>query len=42
MNKRKIAVAAVGITGLLTGTVCASQAIADPSGPGVLLAKGGS
>ena len=33
MNKRKIAVAAVGITGLLTGTVCASQAIADPSGP---------
>ncbi|MGW1884820.1 substrate-binding domain-containing protein [Streptomyces sp. NPDC001970] len=33
MNKRKTAIAAVGIAGLLTGSVCASQAVADPSGP---------
>ncbi|MET9874377.1 hypothetical protein ABZZ36_07070 [Actinacidiphila glaucinigra] len=32
MNIRKFAVAAVGVAGLLTGTVCASVAVADPSG----------
>lgn len=29
---RKIAIAAVGVAGLLTGTVCAGAAVADPSG----------
>ncbi|MFJ3903011.1 hypothetical protein [Streptomyces sp. NPDC090025] len=33
MNKSKAAVAAVGLAGLLTGTLCATQAVADPSGP---------
>jgi ABC-type phosphate transport system substrate-binding protein len=33
VNKRKIAIAAVGVAGLLTGTVCAGVAVADPSGP---------
>ncbi|MGW7523307.1 hypothetical protein [Streptomyces sp. NPDC054783] len=32
MNRTKIAVAALGAAGLLTGTVCASVAVADPSG----------
>ncbi|MEU9340065.1 substrate-binding domain-containing protein [Streptomyces sp. NPDC048278] len=32
MNTRKIAIAAVGLAGLLTGTVSAGMAVADPSG----------
>ncbi|MFF3558883.1 hypothetical protein ACFYXS_02405 [Streptomyces sp. NPDC002574] len=32
MNIRKIVIAAVGAAGLLTGTVCGSVAVADPSG----------
>src|SRR5215470_7282851 len=32
MNMRKIVVAAIGVAGLLTGTVCGSVASADPSG----------
>ncbi|MFF3950696.1 hypothetical protein ACFYYN_38710 [Streptomyces sp. NPDC001902] len=32
MNKRKFAVAVIGAAGLLTGTVCGSVAVADPSG----------
>ncbi|MGW1539956.1 substrate-binding domain-containing protein [Streptomyces sp. NPDC002309] len=33
MNTRKIFVSAMGLAGLLTGTLCANQAVADPSGP---------
>ncbi|MFE1441513.1 hypothetical protein [Streptomyces sp. NPDC058739] len=33
MNKRMAAVAAVGLAGLVTGTLSVSQASADPSGP---------
>ncbi|WP_405592116.1 hypothetical protein [Streptomyces sp. NBC_01092] len=33
MNKRMAAVAAVGLAGLVTGTLSATQAAADPSGP---------
>lgn len=32
MNIRKLVVAAIGAAGLLTGTVCGSVAVADPSG----------
>lgn len=33
MNTRKTALAAVGIAGLVVGSVCAGQAVADPAGP---------